>query len=45
MAYSDGIWEGLPEDGGDDFDAEALERAIREQREREFAALRDLNAA
>lgn len=34
---------GLPEDTGDEFDEQALERAIRANRRREFAQLADLN--
>ena len=34
---------GLPEDRSDEFDEQALERAIRANRRREFAQLADLN--
>ena len=34
---------GLPEDASDEFDEQALERAIRANRRREFAQLADLN--
>ena len=35
---------GLPEDRDDEFDARALEEAIRSNRRREFAELSKLNA-
>lgn len=35
----DDEWQGLPEQQSDDFDASALEEAIRARRAEEFAAL------